>query len=163
MRCSVLTEREDLLVGRQNYLYDVRKFREEGRTVYYLDEICLNTGDHVDRLWVDKSIKSKYDAFTRGLTIGATNSTRKGQRLIVLHIGSHGGFLEGGLLCFLSKKNSSDYHHEMNGDKFREWFESITPHLEQNSAIVMDNAPYHSVRQKKYQRLPQKRTTFCHG
>ncbi|KAL4126161.1 hypothetical protein QTP88_010387 [Uroleucon formosanum] len=32
-RCNVLTEREDLLVWRQNYLYDVRKFREEGRAI----------------------------------------------------------------------------------------------------------------------------------
>ncbi|CAI6345238.1 unnamed protein product [Macrosiphum euphorbiae] len=58
-RCSVLMEREDLLVWRQNYLYDVSKFREEGRTVYYLDETWVNTGDFVDKLWVDKSIKSK--------------------------------------------------------------------------------------------------------
>ncbi|XP_060864304.1 uncharacterized protein LOC132940594 [Metopolophium dirhodum] len=144
-RCSVLTEREDLLVWRQNYIYDVRKFREEGRTVYYLDETCVNEGDCVDKLWVDKSIKSKHDAFTRGLTTGATNPTGKGRRLIVLHIGSHRGFLEGGLLCFLSKKNSSDYYDEMNGDNFRKWFESIIPHLEPNSVIVMDNAPYHSV------------------
>lgn len=148
-RCSVLTEREDLLVWRQNYLYDIRKFREEGRTIYYLDETWVNTGDCVDKLWVDKSIKSKHDAFNRGLTTGATNPTGKGQRLIVLHIGSHRGFLEGGLLCFLSKKNSSDYHDEMNGDNFHEWFESIIPRLEPNSVIVMDNAPYHSVRTEK--------------
>lgn len=53
-RCSVLTEREDLLVWRQNYLYDIRKYREEGRTVYYLDETWLNAGDCVDKFWVDK-------------------------------------------------------------------------------------------------------------
>ncbi|KAL4112125.1 hypothetical protein QTP88_015973 [Uroleucon formosanum] len=156
-RCSVLTEREDLLVWRQNYLYDVRKFREEGRAIYYLDETWVNAGDCVDKLWVDKSIKSKHDAFTRGLTTGAANPTGKGQRLIVLHIGSNRGFLEGGLLCFLSKKNSSDYHDEMNGDNFHEWFESIIPRLEPNSVIVMDNAPYHSVRAEKIPTSASKR------
>lgn len=30
-RCSVLTEREDLLLWRLNYLYDIRKYREEDR------------------------------------------------------------------------------------------------------------------------------------
>jgi hypothetical protein len=47
------------------------------------------------------------------------------------------------------KINSSDYHDEMNGDNFREWFESIIPRLESNSVIVMDNAPYHSVKSEK--------------
>lgn len=32
----MLTEREDLLVLRQNYLYDIRKYREEGRTTEYM-------------------------------------------------------------------------------------------------------------------------------
>lgn len=127
-RCSVLTEREDLLLWRQNYLYDVRKYREEGRTVYYLDETWLT--------WL--------------------NPTGKGKRLILLHIGSHKGFLDGGLLIFESKKNSADYHDEINGDKFHEWFESILPRLDPNSVIVMDNAPFHSVRTEK---IPTSNTT----
>jgi len=116
-----------LLVWRQNYIYDIRKYREEGRTVYYLDETWVNAG----------------------LKTGATNPTGTGKRLIVLHIGSHKGFLEGGLLCFLSKKNSGNYHDEINGDHFHEWFQSIIPRLEQNLVIVMDNAPYHSVKTEK--------------
>jgi len=96
----VLTERQDLLVWRQNYLYDIRKFREEGRTIYYLDETWINAGDCVEKLWVDKTVKSKHDVFNRGLTTGATNPTGKGQRLIILHIGSHNGFVDGVLLCF---------------------------------------------------------------
>ncbi|XP_008184551.1 uncharacterized protein LOC103309835 [Acyrthosiphon pisum] len=133
----------------KNYIYDIRKYREEGRTVYYLDETWVNAGDCVEKLWVDKTIQSKHDAFNRGLTTDATNPTGTGKRLIVLHIGSHKGFLEGRLLCFLSKKNSGDYHDEMNGDHFHEWFQSIIPRLEQNSVIVMDNAPYHSVKTEK--------------
>lgn len=148
-RCSVLTEREDLLVCRHNYVYDIRKYRRQGRPIYYLDETWINAGDCVNETWVDKTVRSKHDAFNKGLTTGAPNPTGKGKRLIVLHIGSDKGFLDGGLLCFASKKNSTDYHDEMNSDNFHEWFESIIPRLERNSVIVMDNAPYHSVRSEK--------------
>lgn len=149
-RCSVLTEREDLINWRRNYLFDIRRYREEERTIYYLDETWLNAGDCVDRVWMDKTVNSKHDAFNKGLTTGPTNPTGKGKRLIILHIGSDKGFLPGGLLCFESKKNSADYHDEMNGDNFKEWFESILPRLDPNSIVVMDNAPYHSVQAEKY-------------
>ncbi|XP_015370672.1 PREDICTED: uncharacterized protein LOC107166498 [Diuraphis noxia] len=149
-RCSVLTERNDLINWRRNYLYDIRKYRGEGKSIYYLDETWLNVGDCVDRVWVDTTIQSKQDAFNKGLTTGPKNLTGKGQRLIVLHIGSDMGFLEGGLLCFVSKKNSADYHDEMNGDTFKDWFVSILPRLHPNSIVVMDNAPYNSVQTEKY-------------
>ncbi|XP_008179338.1 uncharacterized protein LOC103311654 [Acyrthosiphon pisum] len=149
-RCSVLTEREDLIVWHRNYLYNIRKYRQEGRQIYYLDETWLNAGDCVDRVWKDNTVLSKHDAFNKGLTTGATNPTGKGKRLILLHIGSDKGFLPGGLLCFESKKNSPDYHDEMNGNNFKEWFEAILPRLEPNAIIVMDNAPYHSVKLEKY-------------
>jgi len=119
MRCSVLTEREDLIVWRRNYLYDIRKYRAEGRSIYYLDETWLNAGDCVDRVWRDKTVLSKHDAFNKGLTTGLPNPTGKGKRLIVLHIWSENGFLPVGLLCFVSKKNTGDYHDEMNGDNFK--------------------------------------------
>jgi len=90
-RCSVLIEREDLFVWRQNYIYNIRKYRNEGRTIYYLGETWVNADDCVEKLCVDNTIKSKHDAFKKGLT-GATNPTAKGKRLIVLHIGSHKGF-----------------------------------------------------------------------
>jgi len=49
----VLTEREDLIVWRRQYLYDVRKYRVEGQSIYYLDETWLNACDCVDRVWKD--------------------------------------------------------------------------------------------------------------
>lgn len=120
-RCSILTEREDLLVWRQNYLYDIKKYRKKERCIYNLDETWLNTGDCIDKVWMDKSVLSKHDTFKKSLTTGTKNPTGKGQRLIILQIGYEKVFLEGGLLCFNSKKkNCSDYHEEMNGDNFNE-------------------------------------------
>lgn len=63
----------------------------------------------------------------------------KGKRLIVVHIASREGFVNGGLFCFESKTNSSDYHNEINGDNFLQWFKNILPLLNENSVIKMDN------------------------
>ena len=126
-----------------------KTYREEGRHIYFLDETWVNASDCTSKTWVDGTIKSHRDAFLKGLSTGAVNPSGKGKRLIVLDIGSEDGFLPGGLLCFESKKNTRDYHDEMNGDTFREWMEGILPHLKPNSVIVMDNASYHSVKLDK--------------
>lgn len=92
-------------------------------------------------------MKSHRNAFLKGLsTTGPKNSSGKGKRLIIVHIGSADGFADGGLLNFESKKNSTDYHDEMNGDTFYEWFCGVLPRLKDNAVIVMDNASYHSVK-----------------
>lgn len=46
-----------------------------------------------------------------------------------------------------------DYHDEMNGDTFYEWFVKTLPLLKENAIIVMDNASYHSI---KKHRIPVK-------
>lgn len=69
----------------------------------------------------------------------------------MLHIGSDKGFLPEGLfICFECAKQSVDYCNEMNGVNFKKWFEYILPRLDPNSIVVMDNAPYHSVKTEKY-------------
>jgi len=146
---SVLTESEDLIVWRRNYLNDICKYREEDRTIYYLDETLLNAGDFIDQVLTDKSVVHKHNAFNKGIETFETdleNLTENGNNLILFHIGSNKGFLKGGLLCFKSKMSRGDYHDEINADHFKEWFESILPRLEPNSIIVMDNAPYHSTK-----------------
>lgn len=37
----------------------------------------------------------------------------------------------------------------MNGQTFYEWMENILPQLRDNCVVVMDNAPYHSVKKEK--------------
>ncbi|XP_060875351.1 uncharacterized protein LOC132948737 [Metopolophium dirhodum] len=148
-RNSFLLERSDLVAWRRNYLLQIRQFREEGRPIYYLDETWINVGDCSTKVWVDQTVTSHRMAFLEGLSTGAPNPTGKGKRLIILHIGSTDGFLQRGLLCFESKKNTSDYHDEMNGQTFKEWFEEILPLLKDNAVVVMDNAPYHSVKSEK--------------
>lgn len=143
---SALTERGDLVVWRQKYIEDIRRYRSEGRTIYFLDETWVNAGEFSSKVWIDTSVKSYRGAFLKGLSTGSKNPSGKGKRLIVVHISSADGFVEGGLLCFELKKNTADYHDEMNGDTFYEWFCGVLPRLKENSIIAMDNESYHSVK-----------------
>lgn len=111
-RNSALIERDDIVLWRTKYIQDIRKYRQEGRSIYYLDETWANIGDYMEKIWVDKTVKSHRDAFLSGFSTGAPNPTGKGKRLIIVHIGSEEGFVNGGLLVFESKKGSADYHDE---------------------------------------------------
>jgi len=131
-------------------LESIKEYRQLGRPIYYLDETWVNAGETTSKTWVDKTVNSPRDAFLRGLTTGQKEPSGKGKRLIVVHIGSSDGFVVGGLLCFESKKNTDDYHDEMNGDTFYDWFTNILPLLRENAVIVMDNASYHSVKKHTF-------------
>lgn len=104
----------------------------------------LFPGYTLSKTWVDTKIQSSRQAFLDGLTTGLKGPTGKGRRLIISHIGSEKGFVEGGLLMFEGKKGSEDYHQEMNAERFEEWFRGVLPKLQHNSIVVIDNAPYHS-------------------
>lgn len=99
-------------------------------------------------MWEDTTVQSRKQAFLEGLSTGAKNPTSKGNRLIVLHIGSEKGFVPESALVF-ECKGTGDYHESMNADKFENWFEEMLPKLESNAVVVMDNASYHSRRQEK--------------
>ncbi|XP_015378195.1 PREDICTED: uncharacterized protein LOC107172419 [Diuraphis noxia] len=73
---------------------------------------------------------SHREAFVSGLSTGAPNPTAKG---------------------------SADYHEEINGDVFLDWLKGVIPLLKDNSVIVMDNAPYHSVKCEKCPTLDWKK------
>ena len=94
------------MIWRQKYIEDIRRYRSERQTIYFLEETWVNAGDCTSKVWMDKSIKSHRDAFLKGLTTGPKNPTDKGKRLIVAHIGSAESFVDGDLLCFESKKKT---------------------------------------------------------
>jgi transposase len=71
-------------------------------------------------------------------------------RYIVVNAGNSHGFIEGAGLIFKSKKNSLDYHSEMNAETFEEWLQDkLLPALTEPSIIVLDNASYHSRLEEK--------------
>ena len=55
------------------------------------------------------------------------------------------GWIPNAQLVFRSKKQTGDYHDEMNAKHFEEWFEQqLMPNVPPKSVIVIDNAPYHN-------------------
>ncbi|XP_060855582.1 uncharacterized protein LOC132933290 [Metopolophium dirhodum] len=148
-RNSALTEKTEIVCWRRRFLEQLREYRNEGRHLYYLDETWVNAGECTSKTWIDTTVKSPRDAFLQGLSTGAVNPSGKGKRLIVLNIGSEDDFVPGALLCFESKKNTRDYHDEINGETFYEWMEGVLPRLKDNCVIIMDNASYHSVKLDK--------------
>lgn len=130
-----LIEREDLVLWRQKYISDIRRYRSEGRKIYYLDEMLIKASDCFR------------DTYVAGLCTRLENSsTDKGKCLIAFHIGSAEGFVDGGFMCFEPKKNATNCHDEINSDLFYDWFFGILSRLENNCIIVMDNVTYHSLK-----------------
>ena len=144
-RNSRLIEREDIVAWQQKYLHEIARHRQDGRKIFYLDETWVTAGHTVSRVWVDTTVASSHDAFMRGLSTGLKQPSGKGQRLIVTHIGSDEGFVDGCLDVFRGQK-TGDYHEEMDGARFEKWFDGVLDKLPTGSVIVMDNASYHSRR-----------------
>ncbi|XP_046393670.1 uncharacterized protein LOC124161396 [Ischnura elegans] len=79
---------------------------------------------------------------------GILTPSGAGRRVIILHVGSESGFLqpeEETMLVFEGKKDSADYHSEMNALHFEEYFRRILRHLPEKSVLVIDQAPYHTM------------------
>ncbi|KAL4085006.1 hypothetical protein QTP88_027855 [Uroleucon formosanum] len=110
---SAFIEKMEIIVWRREYLRAIRRYREQGRPIYYVDETWVYAGE----------VPNKVPKTDSSLTV-----------------------------CYASsqKKNTQDYHDEMNGKCFRYWLESVLPRLKDNAVIVIDNAPYHSVKRDKY-------------
>ncbi|XP_050063312.1 uncharacterized protein LOC114123868 [Aphis gossypii] len=114
---------------------------KDDRPVVYLDETWVNQNHSRSLIWPDENNLS-------GLKV----LTGKGGRLIVCHAGcARYRFIEGSKLVFRSNSgNTTDYHNQMNGEVFKEWFIQLLKNLEEPSIIVMDNAPYHSILKYEY-------------
>jgi len=65
-----MIEKTEIILWRRKYLGDIRRYREESRPIYYLDETWINAGDVPSRVWCDKSIVSARDATSRASPLG---------------------------------------------------------------------------------------------
>lgn len=147
---SLMIERDDIIVWRHSYLRKIKQFRAEGRDIVYLDETWINAGHTVSKVWKDKTINTPKDAFLAGLSVGLKNPTARGPRYVIVHAGGKDGFIENSMKVFLAKKNTADYHDEMDSAVFETWFkQQLVPNLQQGTVIVMDNASYHGRKKEK--------------
>lgn len=67
-------------------------------------------------------------------------------RVIINHIGSEDGFLNGAEDIFICKKDTKDYHGNMNYERYEGWFKNVLKLIPKKSVIVVDQAPYHKKR-----------------
>jgi hypothetical protein len=72
------------------------------------------------------------------------------KRFTILHASCTSGFLPDCDLLLESANNDQDYHKIMTGELFKQWTEQqLIPALSNivgKCVVVMDNAPYHSMR-----------------
>lgn len=133
---KILMERTDVALKRIDFLRKIKEISNWDKVVF-LDETWLNANHTVSRSWTDDTAES-----TTKVPEG------KGQRLIITHAGTSSGFVPNCLLAFKSVK-TTEYHEEMDFERFKKWFLTLLENLKEPHTIVMDNASYHSVQRDK--------------
>jgi transposase len=147
-----LMERADVVHWRTRYLRQIRQYRQDNRTIVYLDETWFNCNEGPSRVWQDTRVQRpggvrKVKHPNSGLTFGLPEASGRGQRLLIVNAIQESGPVPCALMVFPSKNpvTPEDYHKDMDADNFERWFrERLLPNLAPKSVIVMDNAPYHS-------------------
>lgn len=131
-----LLEKTSIIVQRIEYIKQIKKYRSEGKPIYYQDETWVTKNMTLNNVWLDENGRG-------GLKV----PQGKGERSIICHIGGENGFVENAKLIFRGTKSKkiSDYHSEMNSAVFLDWLETkVLPNVPTNSVIVLDRATYHT-------------------
>ena len=131
-------EQPRIVQQRHTYLRRMMQNRADRRSVVYLDETWANSHDGKNLAWVED------DEGTLG---GVKRPSGKGTSIIILGAGGEMGWVANTTLIFQSKRNTGDYHDEMTGEHFEEWFrDTLLPNVPPHGLIVMDNVSYHTRR-----------------
>lgn len=135
---KVLMESTRIVEWRYRYLEKIKKYRDEGYHIVYLDETWYDSHEVSKMMWEDGNKECHLSA-----------PPSKGKRIVIVHAGCKDGFIPNCLLLCGKKLKEchADYHSDMNGEVFEDWFEkSLLQNLpkDKKCVIVMDNAKYHS-------------------
>ena len=90
-----LMERNDVANARKKFLRNMRVVKQSSKNIVYLDETWVNQNYTVGKCWTDTTSKQ---------ATGIQVPTGKGNRLIILHAGTKGGFVDNAELIFQAKK-----------------------------------------------------------
>ena len=99
------------------------------------------------------SMNECFNAFS-----GYDRPAGKGQRVLIMGMGSEEGWLEGSIRVWKHRRDgpqTEDYHADIDGDTYEQWIKECLELLPPNSVLVLDNAPYHS---KKIENLTPRST-----
>ncbi|XP_011310411.1 uncharacterized protein [Fopius arisanus] len=133
-----LQEQPHIVLKRIQFLKKMKNLIDEGKQIIYQDETwTFRYGTGKRREWQDEDIRSC------SMKFGST-----GDRYIICHAGGKNGFVPNASLFFRTSakpKDYDDYHGDMNWELFLNWLDKkLLPNLHEPSAIVVDNASYHS-------------------
>ncbi|XP_064083514.1 uncharacterized protein LOC135199419 [Macrobrachium nipponense] len=129
----------DVVCRRIGALRALKRHREDGREIVYVDETWFTNRMSHNREWVDTAQPATSATHSRQVPPG------EGERFVVVAAGTANGFIEGPFLCYPAKSTSGDYHGEMTGELFIPWLTTqLLPLLPEPSVLVLDNVPYHS-------------------
>ena len=123
---TALYEQHKIIAARHHYLRQIKKYRDEGRSIVYLDETWLNARHTLERYrcWIDYDGKG-------GLRVP---SGKVEDSLFSMQSGKC--WICNADLVFRGKKGTGDDHQEMNTAHFMEWFrERLIPNLSATSVI----------------------------
>lgn len=136
-----LIEKDEIVRRRRHYLENIRKYRNEGRPIYFLGDTLIEVNDSID---TQKDEKYYFCPNTSRVQ----SEIRK--KLIILHVGSADGFVQGSLLGIESNKNVYDYQDDIGSDTFMNWIKKVLSLLKENAVIVMNHTSYNSVHKVQY-------------
>jgi len=133
---DVAREKPSVRKQRNNVIGIMRAYRQAARTIFYTDE-----------KWLDKNMIS-YRTWNDGTSNASLKvPSGKGGRIVAAHAGQQNdGLSDRTSRAFVGKKNSGDYHAEMNSSSWLNWLEeSVLPKI-CGGLLEIDRAPYHLVR-----------------
>lgn len=153
----VCFESTRIIEQRQRFLRTTKRLRDRGCRIYYTDETFCGANHKLQFGWQENvsALDPRRLDFDRGVVQevngwkgGIITPSGAGKRVIILHIGDKNGFLQPDtetMLVFEGKKGAADYHSEMNALHYEEWFRRVLNIIPDNSGLVIDQAPYHTM------------------
>jgi len=130
-------EKPSVAMKRDMFLRQYVELRKRYKFVWLDETWIFQKGGQKTRSWQDLDVRSC-----------PVKSASSGKRYNVLYAGTEDGWVEGCSLVFASGSSRGDYHGEMNGLNFMNWWANLLNQLREPMVIVMDNAPYHSIQAK---------------
>jgi len=120
---------------RAQYLKHLFMYEAQNREFIFLDQTWMNKNMMATRCWTDGTVDCEPDA-----------PPGKGARWIVIGAGGRSGWIRDSFVMWKGNIKSEDYHHEMDGEIFEDWFNRrLLPNVPPNACIILDRAPYHTL------------------
>ena len=134
-----MKERNDIVERRKKYCKDILEFQNNNNyQIIFLDESYVCKNHCRGKSW---KFSENFNFFKK--------PSGKGTRIVMTGAITENGWLKGSFQYWVANSNS-DYHKNFNSDIFYDYMKThIIPQLKSPSVVVLDNAPYHFIMERK--------------